>query len=182
MTQTPQTIIEQAEILKCEDKGDQWLINVKWLNKELNPQGFAENTYMVKSIEETKPFAPGLYAFTISKGKLKKPDFDGTRDWMFYYTTHAVRTFEEQTQLDHGKEEVVTETEDLFEEKSTPKTYEQVQSNKDMVITDQVIHKEIGLTQRTLLETGLIKYNTLSEAREDLMAQSREARKEYRES
>ena len=187
MTQQKETFTEPAEIISCTEGegGQQWEINVKWQNAVLNPNGGAENTYMKKSIEDRKPYEPGVYVLTVSKGNVKydkknnKP-FDGTKEWMYYYTTHEVRTYAEQDALPGPDKQ---ETEDLFsEDKPVAKTYEQIQVSQNDSITNQVILKEIGLTQRTMIEKDQIKYTTLSEAREDLIKESKLAQLQYRDS
>ena len=100
---------------------------------------------MTKSIEDKIPFEKGHYAITVSKGKLKKPDFDGSKLWMYWLTTHAVRTPAEQDALSQDNQPQVAEEEDLFEETTPqpaqPTHFEKIQSNKDMIIFEQVIYK-----------------------------------------
>ena len=187
MTQQTQTFVEPAEILSCADLGNQWKINLKWSNPEINPKGFASDSYMTKSIEDKIPFASGHYAITVSKGKLKKPEFDGTKLWMFYLTTHAVNTPAQQDALSQGNQLQVAEPEgELFPAETTPQPaqpthFEKIQVSQNDSITNQVILKEIGLTQRTMIEKDQIKYTTLSEAREDLIKETKDAQREYRE-
>ena len=145
MTQLKETFVEPAEIISCTDMGTQWKINVIWSNPQINPKGFASDTYMTKSIEDKIPFEKGHYAITVSKGKLKKPDFDGSKLWMYWLTTHAVRTPAEQDALSQDNQPQVAEEEDLFEETTPqptqPTHFEKIQSNKDMIIFEQVIYK-----------------------------------------
>ena len=145
MTQLKETFVEPAEIISCTDMGTQWKINVIWSNPQINPKGFASDTYMTKSIEDKIPFEKGHYAITVSKGKLKKPDFDGSKLWMYWLTTHAVRTPAEQDALSQDNQPQVAEEEDLFEETpphpAQPTHFEKIQSNKDMIIFEQVIYK-----------------------------------------
>ena len=145
MTQLKETFVEPAEIISCTDIGSQWKINVIWSNPQINPKGFASDTYMTKSIEDKIPFEKGHYAITVSKGKLKKPDFDGSKLWMYWLTTHAVRTPAEQDALSQDNQPQVAEEEDLFEETTPqpaqPTHFEKIQSNKDMIIFEQVIYK-----------------------------------------
>ena len=181
MTQTKETRIEPAEIISCEDTGSQWKIKVKWQNPQLNPRGFEEYTYMVKSIEDKIPFEKGLYAFTVAKGGLKK-DKDGSQEWMYYWTTHEVNTATEQDAV--SKEQPGgTDGNWLTDEDEKPqvKTYEQIQVSQNDSITNQVILKEIGLTQRHMLDKDLIKYSSLAEAREDLIKETKVAQTDYRE-
>ena len=143
--QQTQTFVEPAEILSCADKGNQWKINLKWSNPEINPKGFASDSYMTKSIEDKIPFEKGHYAITVSKGKLKKPEFDGTKLWMFWLTTHAVRTPAEQDAMSQDSQPQVADEGELFEETTPqptqPTHFEKIQSNKDMIIFEQVIYK-----------------------------------------
>ena len=145
MTQLKETFVEPAEIISCTDMGTQWKINVIWSNPQINPKGFASDTYMTKSIEDKIPFEKGHYAITVSKGKLKKPEFDGNKLWMYWLTTHAVRTPAEQDALSQDNQPQVAEEEDLFEETTPqpaqPTHFEKIQSNKDMIIFEQVIYK-----------------------------------------
>jgi hypothetical protein len=186
MTQLKETFVEPAEIISCTDMGTQWKINVIWSNPQINPKGFASDTYMTKSIEDKIPFEKGHYAITVSKGKLKKPDFDGSKLWMYWLTTHAVRTPAEQDALSQDNQPQVAEEEDLFEETTPqptqPTHFEKIQVSQNDSITNQVILKEIGLTQRTMIEKDQIKYTTLSEAREDLIKESKLAQLQYRDS
>jgi hypothetical protein len=169
MTQTKETRIEPAEIISCEDTGSQWKIKVKWQNNSLNPRGFEEYTYMVKSIEDKIPFEKGLYAFTVSRGSLKK-DKDGTADWMYYWTTHEVNTPEQQDALSQTGGTTGNWLTDE-EEKPQVKTYEQIQVSTNDSITNQVILKELALNQRLMMEKDQIKYSSLAESRADLKLQ-----------
>jgi len=182
--QQTQTFVEPAEILSCEDQGNQWKINVIWSNPQINPKGYSSDTFMTKSIEDKIPFEKGHYALTVSKGKLKKPEFDGSKMWMWWLTTHAVRTPAEQDALSQDNQPQVAEEEDLFPTETTPQTthFEKIQVSQNDSITNQVILKEIGLTQRTMIEKDQIKYTTLSEAREDLIKESKLAQLQYRDS
>ena len=181
MTQIKETRIEPAEIISCEDTGSQCKIKVKWQNPQINPKGYEEFTWMTKSIEEKIPFEKGLYAFTVSKGSLKK-DKDGSQEWMYYWTTHEVKTATEQDAISKEQPEG-TDGNWLTDEEGKPqvKTYEQIQVSQNDSITNQVILKEIGLTQRHMLDKDQIKYSTLAEAREDLIKETKAAQGEYRE-
>ena len=141
--QQTQTFVEPAEILSCADMGNQWKINLKWSNPEINPKGFASDSYMTKSIEDKIPFEKGHYALTVSKGKLKKPEFDGSQTWHFWLTTHAVRTPAEQDALSQDSQPQVADEGELFPTETTPQPthFEKIQSNKDMIIFEQVIYK-----------------------------------------
>ena len=182
--QQTQTFVEPAEILSCADMGNQWKINLKWSNPEINPKGFASDSYMTKSIEDKIPFEKGHYAITVSKGKLKKPEFDGTKLWMYWLTTHAVRTPAEQDAMSQDNQPQVADEGELFPTETTPQPthFEKIQVSQNDSITNQVILKEIGLTQRTMIEKDQIKYTTLSEAREDLIKESKLAQLQYRDS
>ena len=188
MTQPTQTFVEPAEILSCADMGNQWKINLKWSNPEINPKGYSSDSYMTKSIEDKIPFASGHYAITVSKGKLKKAEFDGSKLWMFWLTTHAVNTPAQQDALSQGNQPQAADPEgELFPTETTPQPaqpthFEKIQVSQNDSITNQVILKEIGLTQRTMIEKDQIKYTTLSEAREDLINESKLAQLQYRDS
>ena len=176
MTQQTQTFVEPAEILSCADMGNQWKINLKWSNPEINPKGYSSDTYMTKSIEDKIPFASGHYAITVSKGKLKKPDFDGTRLWMFWLTTHAVNTPAQQDALSQGNQPQATDPEgELFPTETTPQPtqpthFEKIQSNKDMIIFEQVIYKGAVEVVVAQINQG-IKYEDVGQAILDLNKQ-----------
>ena len=185
--QQTQTFVEPAEILSCEDQGNQWKINLKWSNPQINPKGYSSDTYMTKSIEDKIPFEKGHYALTVSKGKLKKPEFDGSKMWMWWLITHAVRTPAEQDAMSQDSQPQVADEGELFPAETTPQPtqpthFEKIQVSQNDSITNQVILKEIGLTQRTMIEKDQIKYTTLSEAREDLIKESKLAQLQYRDS
>ena len=177
MTQQKETFITQGEIKSCEDMGSQWKINVIWQDPDLNPKGFANDTYMTKSIKDTTPFSNGLYAFTVSRGKLKKEEFTGEKDWMYWLTTHAVNTFEQQTAIDNSKPQAAeggTEGDWLTEPaetKAEPTHFEKIQVSTNDSITNQVILKELALNQRLMMEKDQIKYSSLAESRADLKLQ-----------
>ena len=174
MTQQKETFITQGEIKSCEDMGSQWKINVIWQDPDLNPKGFANDTYMTKSIKDTTPFSNGLYAFTVSRGKLKKEEFTGEKDWMYWLTTHAVNTFEQQTAIDNSKSQAaeggsegdwLTETDE--EKKSEPTHFEKIQTSKDMIIFEQVIYKGVVEVVVAQINQG-IKYEDVGQAILDL--------------
>ena len=174
MTQQKETFITQGEIKSCEDIGSQWKINVIWQDPDLNPKGFANDTYMTKSIKDTTPFSNGLYAFTVSRGKLKKEEFTGEKDWMYWLTTHDVKTFEEQTAADNkpqadagtGSEgDWLTETDE--EKKSEPTHFEKIQTSKDMIIFEQVIYKGVIDVIVSQINQG-IKYEDVGQTILDL--------------
>ena len=172
MTQQKETFITQGEIKSCEDMGSQWKINVIWQDPDLNPKGFANDTYMTKSIKDTTPFSNGLYAFTVSRGKLKKEEFTGEKDWMYWLTTHAVNTFEQQTAIDNSKPQSAgTEgdwlTEPAAETKAEPTHFEKIQTSKDMIIFEQVIYKGAVEVVVAQINQG-IKYEDVGQAILDL--------------
>ena len=172
MTQQKETFITQGEIKSCEDMGSQWKINVIWQDPDLNPKGFANDTYMTKSIKDTTPFSNGLYAFTVSRGKLKKEEFTGEKDWMYWLTTHAVNTFEQQTAIDNSKPQAAgTEgdwsTEPAAETKAEPTHFEKIQTSKDMIIFEQVIYKGAVDVVVAQINQG-IKYEDVGQAILDL--------------
>ncbi len=172
MTQQKETFITQGEIKSCEDMGSQWKINVIWQDPDLNPKGFANDTYMTKSIKDTTPFSNGLYAFTVSRGKLKKEEFTGEKDWMYWLTTHAVNTFEQQTAIDNSKPQAAgTEgdwsTEPAAETKAEPTHFEKIQTSKDMIIFEQVIYKGAVEVVVAQINQG-IKYEDVGQAILDL--------------
>jgi len=173
MTQQKETFITQGEIKSCEDMGSQWKINVIWQDPDLNPKGFANDTYMTKSIKDTTPFSNGLYAFTVSRGKLKKEEFTGEKDWMYWLTTHAVNTFEQQTAIDNSKPQAAeggTEGDWLTEPaetKAEPTHFEKIQTSKDMIIFEQVIYKGAVDVVVAQINQG-IKYEDVGQAILDL--------------
>ena len=173
MTQQKETFITQGEIKSCEDMGSQWKINVIWQDPDLNPKGFANDTYMTKSIKDTTPFSNGLYAFTVSRGKLKKEEFTGEKDWMYWLTTHAVNTFEQQTAIDNSKPQAAeggTEGDWLTEPaetKAEPTHFEKIQTSKDMIIFEQVIYKGAVEVVVAQINQG-IKYEDVGQAILDL--------------
>ena len=176
MTQPTQTFVEPAEILSCADMGNQWKINLKWSNPEINPKGYSSDSYMTKSIEDKIPFASGHYALTVSKGKLKKPEFTGEKLWMYWLTTHAVRTVAEQDALSQGNQPQATDPEgELFPTETTPQPtqpthFEKIQSNKDMIIFEQVIYKGAVEVVVAQINQG-IKYEDVGQAILDLNKQ-----------
>jgi len=176
MTQQTQTFVEPAEILSCADMGNQWKINLKWSNPEINPKGYSSDSYMTKSIEDKIPFASGHYAITVSKGKLKKPEFTGEKLWMYWLTTHAVRTVAEQDALSQGNQPQATDPEgELFPTETTPQPtqpthFEKIQSNKDMIIFEQVIYKGAVEVVVAQINQG-IKYEDVGQAILDLNKQ-----------
>ena len=176
MTQPTQTFVEPAEILSCADMGNQWKINLKWSNPEINPKGYSSDSYMTKSIEDKIPFASGHYAITVSKGKLKKPEFTGEKLWMYWLTTHAVRTVAEQDALSQGNQPQATDPEgELFPTETTPQPtqpthFEKIQSNKDMIIFEQVIYKGAVEVVVAQINQG-IKYEDVGQAILDLNKQ-----------
>ena len=172
MTQQKESFITQGEIKSCEDMGSQWKINVIWQDPDLNPKGFANDTYMTKSIKDTTPFSNGLYAFTVSRGKLKKEEFTGEKDWMYWLTTHAVNTFEQQTAIDNSKPQAAgTEgdwlVEPAAETKAEPTHFEKIQTSKDMIIFEQVIYKGAVEVVVAQINQG-IKYEDVGQAILDL--------------
>ena len=178
MTQQKETFITQGEIKSCEDMGSQWKINVIWQDPDLTPKGFANDTYMTKSIKDTTPFSNGLYAFTVSKGKLKKDkdgnDWSGDQTWMYWLNTHAVNTFEEQTAIDNSKPQAAeggTEgdwlVEPAAETKAEPTHFEKIQTSKDMIIFEQVIYKGAVDVVVAQINQG-IKYEDVGQAILDL--------------
>ena len=170
MTQTKETFIEPAEILSCTDMGSQWKLNLIWSNPEINPKGFASDSYMTKSIEDKIPFDKGHYALTVSKGKLKKPEFDGTKIWQFWLTTHAVRTAAEQEdlpQVAEGGTEGDWLTEPDAETKPEPTHFEKIQTSKDMIIFEQVIYKGVVEVVVAQINQG-IKYEDVGQTILDL--------------
>jgi len=171
MTQTKETFIEPAEILSCTDMGSQWKLNLIWSNPEINPKGFASDSYMTKSIEDKIPFDKGHYALTVSKGKLKKPEFDGTKIWQFWLTTHAVRTAAEQEALPQADAGTGSEgdwlTEPDEETKPEPTHFEKIQTSKDMIIFEQVIYKGVVEVVVAQINQG-IKYEDVGQTILDL--------------
>jgi hypothetical protein len=173
MTQQKETFITQGEIKSCEDMGSQWKIKVIWQDPSLNPKGFANDTYMTKSIKDTTPFSNGLYAFTVSRGKLKKEEFTGEKDWMYWLTTHAVNTFEQQTAIDNSKPQAAeggTEGDwstEPAETKAEPTHFEKIQTSKDMIIFEQVIYKGAVEVVVAQINQG-IKYEDVGQAILDL--------------
>ena len=171
MTQQKETFITQGEIKSCEDMGSQWKINVIWQDPDLNPKGFANDTYMTKSIKDTTPFSNGLYAFTVSRGKLKKEEFTGEKDWMYWLTTHAVNTFEQQTAIDNSKPQAAGTEGDWLTEpaetKAEPTHFEKIQTSKDMIIFEQVIYKGAVEVVVAQINQG-IKYEDVGQAILDL--------------
>ena len=167
--QQTQTFVEPAEILSCADMGNQWKINLKWSNPEINPKGFASDSYMTKSIEDKIPFEKGHYAITVSKGKLKKPEFDGTKLWMYWLTTHAVRTPAEQDALSQDSQPQVADEGELFPTETTPQPthFEKIQTSKDMIIFEQVIYKGAVDVVVAQINQG-IKYEDVGQAILDL--------------
>ena len=174
MTQQKETFITQGEIKSCEDMGSQWKIKVIWQDPEINKNGYESDTYMTKSIKDTTPFSNGLYAFTVSRGKLKKEEFTGEKDWMYWLTTHAVNTFEQQTAIDNSKPQAAeggTEgdwsTEPAAETKAEPTHFEKIQTSKDMIIFEQVIYKGAVDVVVAQINQG-IKYEDVGQAILDL--------------
>ena len=175
MTQQKETFIEPAEILSCTDMGSQWKLNLIWSNPEINPKGFSSDSYMTKSIEDKIPFEKGHYALTVSKGKLKKPEFDGTKIWQFWLTTHAVRTAAEQDALSQNNQPQAAEggsegdwlTETAAETKAEPTHFEKIQTSKDMIIFEQVIYKGAVEVVVAQINQG-IKYEDVGQAILDL--------------
>ena len=179
MTQQKETFIEPAEILSCTDMGSQWKLNLIWSNPEINPNGYSSDSYMTKSIEDKIPFEKGHYALTVSKGKLKKDkqgnDWSGEKLWMFWLTTHAVRTAAEQDALSQNNQPQVAEggtegdwlVEPAAETKAEPTHFEKIQTSKDMIIFEQVIYKGAVDVVVAQINQG-IKYEDVGQAILDL--------------
>ena len=179
MTQQKETFVTQGEIKSCEDMGSQWKIKVIWQDPEINKNGYTTDTYMTKSTKDTTPFSNGLYAFTVSKGKLKKDkdgnDWSGDQTWMYWLTTHDVKTFEEQTAADNKPQ--VAEggtgsegdwlTEPDAETKPEPTHFEKIQTSKDMIIFEQVIYKGVVEVVVAQINQG-IKYEDVGQTILDL--------------